>query len=161
MAKYFHFGSRHCQKYVLYPKMLQIKVVEHWILYKKICRLLRLSPSEMVLGAPKIHIFWNILMFKKRKVDSLWGSMQHCQKVILRRNFLSIEFHTKKLMSAHVYLSSEWSHGALYDILCSATFIWNFFSYNAYCWQRWILKWIYFPIFLHYNISNTSVFGAP
>ncbi len=34
-----------------------------------------LSPPGVVLGAPKIAIFWNIIMFKngKVRVDSLWG----------------------------------------------------------------------------------------
>ncbi len=49
----------------------------------------------------------------------------------------------------------------LYGIQCSTTFIWSIFGYKAHFWQRRALKWIYFPIFQHYNILNTSVFGAP
>ncbi len=49
----------------------------------------------------------------------------------------------------------------LYRIQCSTTFIWTIFGYGAYFWQHRAPKWIYFPIFLHYNISNTSVFRAP
>ncbi len=32
---------------------------------------------------------------------------------------------------------------------------------NAYFWQRWALKWFYFPVFVHYNISVMIIFGAP
>ncbi len=34
-------------------------------------------------AAPKIVIFWNIIMFKNGTVDSLWGSTQRCQKYTL------------------------------------------------------------------------------
>ncbi len=34
-------------------------------------------------------------------------------------------------------------------------------KYNACFWQSRILKWIYFPIFVHYNISKKAIFGAP
>ncbi len=60
---------------MLYPKMLQIKIVEHWIPYKKVSGRICLFSPGMELGAPKIAIFWNLLMFRNRKVDSLWGSM--------------------------------------------------------------------------------------
>ncbi len=35
MAKYIHFGFQGCQKTVLCPRMLKVKVVDHWIPYKK------------------------------------------------------------------------------------------------------------------------------
>ncbi len=44
----------------------------------------------------------------------------------------------------------------VYGIQCSTTFIWGVFSYNAYFWQHRALKRIYFPIFVHYNISSPS-----
>ncbi len=43
----------------------------------------------------------------------------------------------------------------------STTFPWSIFGYNAYFWQGRILKWVYFPIFVHYNISKMAIFGAP
>ncbi len=49
----------------------------------------------------------------------------------------------------------------LYEIESWTTFIWSFFSYNAYLWQRWALKWICFPISIHYNISKMAVFVVP
>ncbi len=45
-------------------------------------------------------------------------------------------------------------------IQCSTTFIWSVFTYNAYFWQRRALKWIYFAIFIHYNISKMAIFGT-
>ncbi len=36
MEKQIQFGARRCQKYELYEKTLKIKVVEHWILHKKV-----------------------------------------------------------------------------------------------------------------------------
>ncbi len=45
-----------------------------------------------------------------------------------------------------------------YEIQCWTTFIWSFFSYNAYFWQHWARNWIYFLIFVHYfkdvNLSS-------
>ncbi len=49
----------------------------------------------------------------------------------------------------------------LYEIQCSTSFIWSIFGYNAYFWQRCALRWIYFLIFVHYNISKMAIFGAP
>ncbi len=40
----FYFEARCCQKYTLYPKMLQIIVVKHWIAYKKVSGCICLSP---------------------------------------------------------------------------------------------------------------------
>ncbi len=53
MGQVIHFRAQHCQKYASYPKMLQIKVVEHQIAYKKgsgrICR----SPRGVELGGSR------------------------------------------------------------------------------------------------------------
>ncbi len=68
-----HFEAGCCWKYALYPKMLQIKVVEHWILYKKVSEGICLLLPEWSQGAPKIAIFWNIIMFKNWEVDSFCG----------------------------------------------------------------------------------------
>ncbi len=40
----------------------------------------------------------------------------------------------------------------LYKIQFRTTFIWSIFWCNVYFWQRWVLKWTYFPIQKHYNI---------
>ncbi len=66
-------------KYALYPKMLKIKLIELWILYKKvsgrICQSPPATPHPHKLGVPKIAIFWNIITFKNVEVYSLWGWM--------------------------------------------------------------------------------------
>ncbi len=46
----------------------------------------------------------------------------------------------------------------LYEIQLQTTCIWIFSWYDAYFWQRWALKWIYFSVFLHYNISKMRIF---
>ncbi len=43
----------------------------------------------------------------------------------------------------------------------SITFIWSIRWCNRYFWQCWTIKWIYFPVSVHYNISNISIFGVP
>ncbi len=45
-------------------------------------------------------------------------------------------------------------------IQCWTVSIWSVFSYNAYFWQRQAPKWIYFPVFVNYNISKMSIFQA-
>ncbi len=42
----------------------------------------------------------------------------------------------------------------LYKIQFRITFIWSFFGFDAYFWQRSELKWIWIPISVHYKISN-------
>ncbi len=49
----------------------------------------------------------------------------------------------------------------LYRIQCSTTFIWSIFGYNAYFWQHPVPKWIYFPIFEHYNTSKGGNLRSP
>ncbi len=63
-----HFGAGRCQKYALYPKKIQIKVVKHWILYKKVSGRIRLSPSRMELGG-----FKDCHLLKSYNVQK-WGS---------------------------------------------------------------------------------------
>ncbi len=36
-----------------------------------------------------------------------------------------------------------------------------FFGYDPYFWQCYALKWIYFPLFVHDNISRMAIFEAP
>ncbi len=36
MENYIHYGAQHRQKYALHRKKLQIKVVQNWILSKKV-----------------------------------------------------------------------------------------------------------------------------
>ncbi len=57
MGKYFHFRAEHCQKYPLYRKVVQIKVVHKLIFYKKPRGRICLSPIGVEAGAPKIDMF--------------------------------------------------------------------------------------------------------
>ncbi len=69
MAKYIHFGSQCCQKYALYPKMLQVKVVECCILYKKLSDRIRLSYREVELGGFKdcyLLKYYNVQKWESR-----------------------------------------------------------------------------------------------
>ncbi len=38
---------------------------------------------------------------------------------------------------------------------------WENASNNAYFWQHRLPNWIYFPIFVNYNVSKISIFQAP
>ncbi len=67
MANYIHFRTEHCEKYALYEKTLQIKVVEHWSLYKKVSGLICLSPPKVELGNSKDYHLWNIIMYQNGK----------------------------------------------------------------------------------------------
>ncbi len=41
------------------------------------------------------------------------------------------------------------------------TFIWSFFWFDAYFWQRWAVNWVYFSVSVQNNISTISMFWAP
>ncbi len=57
MGKLIHFRAQRCQKYALYRKMLQMKVVQNSISYKKLSGRICLSPLEGgAMGPPKIAI---------------------------------------------------------------------------------------------------------
>ncbi len=59
-----------------YEETLQIKVVQHRIVYKKVSGRSCLSLSRVELGAWKVCHLWNIIMYKNEKLDSVWGSTQ-------------------------------------------------------------------------------------
>ncbi len=59
----------------LTSKKCGIKVVRNWILYKKVCERLCLSPHRVEIGDLKDSHLQNIIMYKNGKVDSVWGSM--------------------------------------------------------------------------------------
>ncbi len=56
-------------KYALYPKIIQIKVVEHWILYKKVSRRICLSnPWIKLRGSKDCHLlkYYNVQKWGSR-----------------------------------------------------------------------------------------------
>ncbi len=69
MEKWIHFRAERCQKYVLYQKMLEIKIVEHLISYKKVSgAYISISPgseSERLQRLPFIKCY-NVLQWKSR-----------------------------------------------------------------------------------------------
>ncbi len=49
----------------------------------------------------------------------------------------------------------------LYQTGSLTTFIWSIFWYNAYFWQRRVLKWIYYVVFVHFNILKIAICKNP
>ncbi len=66
--------AERCWKYALYPKLLQIKVVNHWILYKKVSRRICLSPPSRVdIGGSKdCHLLKYYNVQKRGSRFTLW-----------------------------------------------------------------------------------------
>ncbi len=52
-SKNIQFRAQRCQKYASHEKKLQIKVVQNWILYKKVPECICLSPPEVELEGSK------------------------------------------------------------------------------------------------------------
>ncbi len=53
MENRIHFLADRCENYQLYQKIVQIKVVENWILYKKVNERICLPPPGVKLGGSK------------------------------------------------------------------------------------------------------------
>ncbi len=58
-----------------------VKVVEHWIPYKKVKGPIRLSPPGVELGDSKDCYHWNIIMCKNEEIDSLLASTLALPKI--------------------------------------------------------------------------------
>ncbi len=50
---------------------LQIKVVQNWILYKKVCKSICPSPSRVELGGSKDWYGWNMILYWNVKIHSI------------------------------------------------------------------------------------------
>ncbi len=61
--------AERCQKYALFQKLFQIKVVKHSIPYQKVSGRICVSPPEGELGASKDWHFRNIAMYKNSQVN--------------------------------------------------------------------------------------------
>ncbi len=86
--------------------MFRIKVVEHWIPYKKVGEHICLSPPRVELGSSKDCHSWKIIRYKNIEVDSLEGST--LPKVRITPKNASSKCcwalnSTKKLVGAYVY----------------------------------------------------------
>ncbi len=71
--KWIHFLTERCKNYQLYRKIVQIKVVENWILYKKVNGRICLSFPGVKLGASKDCHLLNIITYWNKKVNSFSG----------------------------------------------------------------------------------------
>ncbi len=150
------YSSQWCQKYALYPKIiLQIKVVEHWIPYKKVSE--EHTSISLQSGTMGLCMEFNAsrLLFEAFfHITRIFGSVESQTESTFpfQYNIIFKKFQPLGPLSStleggrHVH-----SLTFLYRIQWSTTFIGTIFAYNAYFWQRWVPKWIYFPIFLHYN----------
>ncbi len=63
-----HFVAERCKKYRLYRNMLQTKVTQNKICYKKLNGRISLSTPGVELGGYKDLRFWNIIMHWNEKV---------------------------------------------------------------------------------------------
>ncbi len=75
MGKWIHFRAQCCQNYWLYQKIIQIKVVENWISYKKVSGDTCLSLPAVELGDSKDWYVSNIILYWNGKVGLFLGSM--------------------------------------------------------------------------------------
>ncbi len=128
----FTFGAQHCQKYALHQKTLQIKVVQIWILYKKVHGRICQSASWVELGSFTDQYVWNFIMYRNGKLDSLSrhniAKNTHYIKKVSNKSCSELNFiqksprvHTcselnfiqkSSRVHTYVYLSHEWSQGA-------------------------------------------------
>ncbi len=67
----------------------------------------------------------------------------------MKKSFKSLQPHSS-IPAGDRYMCSR---TFLYEIQFRTTFIWNFFSYDAYFWQRWALNWMYFAV----SVYNRNV----
>ncbi len=161
MGKKIYFRAQCCQKYALYPKLLQIKVVQHWIPYKKNhwahasfshqSEAIRLCMEFNVQQLAIWSIFsYNAHFWRRRAPNWIYFSIS------VQYNIWNISvFGALRVHSGWRYVRPL---TFLYRIQCSTNFIWTIFGYNAYFWQRRALNWVYFLIFVHY-ILKMAIFS--
>ncbi len=110
MEKYIQFGAKRCQKYELYEKLLEIKVVEHWIPYTKVRGSTCLSrfPPRVELGGFKDCYISNIILYWNGKVDSVWGSPQ------IKIRIISENASNKSCWALNFEQKSQWAHMSIF-----------------------------------------------
>ncbi len=74
MGKWIHFRAQCGQNYWLYQNIVQIKLVENWILYKKVSGRICLSLPGVEQAVSKDWYVSNIMLYQNGKVDSLQDS---------------------------------------------------------------------------------------
>ncbi len=101
-----HFGTGHCRKYASYAKIFQIKVVQHWILYKKFSGQIYLSPPRVELGSSKdCHLlkYYNVQKWGSRFTLGLYAAKN--------THYIQKCFRWKKVTLAdkpHIHKRTEW-----------------------------------------------------
>ncbi len=169
-------------------KKLQITVVRNWIWYKKLCpyppwvelggykdqyvRNLIMyrngkldSPWASTLSKicsilkKNVKIFWNRISYKKvcesiclfpPRVE-LWGT-----KGLPFLNFWNVNQNIVTLMGE----INMHSRAFLYKFNSEPLLFEAFFDKMCIFFQRWVPKWTYFPIIIHYNIENMNVLST-
>ncbi len=96
-------------------KKLLIKVIWNWILYKEVCERICLSLLPLLkwsLGARKINMVE--ILYCTETTNYIYFWVEQCQKYApheksFKYKLFRLEHHTKKSVSAYVYLPLEWS----------------------------------------------------
>ncbi len=127
MGKQIHFRAQHCQKYALYQKMLQIKIVEHYTSYKKVGGRIRLCPPPWggARGLPRLSSlkYYNVLKQESRftygaYVESPTGVELAVQKESRFTYWLNTakitnyikKFSNKSCSELNFVQKSQWAH---------------------------------------------------
>ncbi len=92
MEKYIHFWAERCQKDALFQRKLQIKVFQHRISYKKVCKVicLSISPQSGAKGLERWY-GWNIKLYRNGKIHSLLGWTLPKRRIIPKKNIQNNE----------------------------------------------------------------------
>ncbi len=79
-CKLHSFRAERYQKYTLFERKLQMKVVENWICTRSLraCMFLSPRPPQVELWPSEDWCGWNIILYWKRKLHSF--SVESCQK---------------------------------------------------------------------------------
>ncbi len=115
MGKQIHFTAECCKKYQFHQQMLQIKIVQNWILYKRLVGAHIYLPWSGTRGSKEFHV-WNIIMYRCGKVTSLYSRM--LPKYRLHQKMLQIKIvknwilYKKLGVGAYVYLPWSGARGS-------------------------------------------------
>ncbi len=103
------FRVQHCQKYTSHKKKVQIKVVQNWISYKKVCKRICLSFPGVELGGSKIGMF-EVLLCRKMQITFNLGlnavKNTHPMKKASNKSCSELNFGQKSLW-AHMSISPQ------------------------------------------------------
>ncbi len=114
--RFTNHSARSCIQgliYGLHQKKLLIKVVWNWILYKKVCERICLSPPRMELWTQKIDIVE--ILYCTERANYIQFRAKCCRKYVSHQKKIwikvGIEFRTKKVANAYLYLPQSGVRG--------------------------------------------------